>query len=330
MRAVLNDTERDDLAVVDLDDLVPKPHELLVGVRAAGLNRADLNARRGGRKITPRPEEAGQAAIAGLELAGEVLAVGSDVTGWSVGDRVMSRGRGYAEQAVVDAAAAIPVPAELAWERAGGMPIALMTMHDALRTAGRVDRGETVLITAATSGVGVVGCRIAAALGASLIFATSRAAEKLAVLRDELGELACPVIGIDTSAQSVVDVIAEHTDGRGVDVVVDQVGASMLADNLAAAAIRGRIVQVGRLGGKVTEIDLDELARKRVSLVGVTFRTRTTDEVRAVTAALLDDLGGRLTEFAPRVDATFPLAEARAAQDALAENRHIGKLVLIP
>lgn len=330
VRAVLNDTERDELVVTELDELAPKPHELVVRVRAAGVNRADLNARRGGRRITPRPEEAGQPPIAGLELAGEVTAVGSDVTGWSVGDRVMARGRGYAEQATVDAAAAMRVPDGVAWEQAGGSPIALMTMHDALRTAGRLRRGESVVVNAATSGVGVVGCRVVAALGASVVFATSRSAEKLRVLADELGELACPVIYVNTSDESLPDVVAAHTGGHGVDVIVDHIGAAALGDNIAAAAIRGRIVQVGRLGGRTAEIDLDELARKRIELVGVTFRTRTTDEVRAVVRALLDDLGERLAEVGPRIDQVFPLEQARAAQDALAANRHVGKLVLVP
>ena len=261
----------------------PGPGELLVRVRAAGLNRADvLDLERG---VDRAP---------GRELAGEVLAVGEGGAGWSVGDRVMSRGAGFASEAIVSSRDAMAVPRSFTWEEAGALPIALLTMHDAIITNGLARPGSRVLVHAATSGVGVAGVQIAAAIGVATVFATSRSATKLGVLQAHVGDLTpCEVVGIDTSTTTFESVATD------VDLIVDNVGASVLRGNLEAARIGGRIVQVGRLGGRHAEIDLDELARKRVSLVGVTFRTRTSDEVAGVTQGALADLGDRLERVRP-------------------------------
>jgi NADPH:quinone reductase-like Zn-dependent oxidoreductase len=170
---------------------------------------------------------------------------------------------------------------------------------------------------------------MAARFGASVILGTSRSQEKLEVLRTFLSPLSCEFIGVDTSHNDFAVVAGRETRSRGIDVVVDNVGASVLEGNIAAAAIGGRIVQVGRLGGRKASIDLDEVARKRIALIGVTFRTRSqADKVDVVNRFLADvpDASG----LGPRVDTTFPLAEAEAAQDALARDAHVGKLVLIP
>jgi NADPH2:quinone reductase len=268
--------------------------------------------------------------VAGGELAGTVAAVGEGVQGWREGDRVMALGPGYAELAAVNAAVAAPVPPELGWEEAGALPVGLYTMHDAIVTNGGLVPGKSVMVNAATAGIGAIGIRIAAQLGASVVIATSRSQAKLAVLAEFLRDLPCPLVTVDLTNEDAVEVTRAHTGGKGVDIIADNVGAGALATNVAAAAILGRIAQIGRLGGRTDELDLDELARKRVSLIGVTFRTRTREEVRAVAAAARRDLDGQLAAVAPRVDRVFSLAEAIAAQDALASDTQVGKIVLIP
>ncbi len=315
------------IQVAEVDDPVAGAGQLLVRVRAAGLNRADLLVRRTYQTTSREPAEP---MIAGGELAGDIVGVGSGVTGWKLGARVMGRGQGYAELAVVDADSAMPVPEEMAWEEAGGLPIAMLTMHDALRTNGGLEKGQAVLINAATSGVGVVGLRIASLLGASMVVATSRSKEKLEMLHGFVGPLESALLLIDTTGEDVTARVLEATSGRGVDIVVDNVGGSALATNLAVTAITGRIVQVGRLGGRSDMIDLDELARKRIKLVGVTFRTRTHADVVELVRRCMADMGASLMMCRPRVDRVFTLSQAREAQDALADNKHVGKIVIVP
>lgn len=322
VRAIRDEIDRRVRGLVDellIDDppaslRAPGRGELLVAVRAAGLNRADYL-----RYQTSGP------AVPGSELAGEVLAVGEAVSGWSVGDRVMARGPGFsAEPVTIDARFAIAVPDSFSWEEAGALPVALMTMHDALVTHGRMQAGDRVLVHAATSGVGVAAVQLAALFGASTVFATSRSQTKLDALFDYLGPLACELVGIDTTAT------AFESTATDIDVIVDNVGASVLAGNLVAARLTGRIVQVGRLGGRSAEIDLDELARKRIELIGVTFRTRTDDEVAEIVRRAMDDVGDRLDAVRPRIERAYPLAQIGEALEDLARNRRIGKLVVKP
>lgn len=325
MRAAVIDPAVGSLVVDEVPDPSPRPGQLVVRVRAAGLNRADLAARAGTYVVGGRPP---RPSIAGAELAGEVVAVGEGVAGWSVGDRVMAQGAGYAELAAVDARLAMPAPTSLSWEEAGSLPVALLTMHDALVTNGRWAAGESVLVHAVTSGVGVIGAQLALHLGAPLVIGTSRTPAKrerlTALLADERVVLCDPA--------ELVAVAAERTGGHGVDVAIDNVGAAVIADTVTAAAILGRIVQVGRLGGRHGTLDLDELARKRVALIGVTFRTRTPDERFAVVRAAIDHVGDAVAAgvLRPPVHGVYPLAEAEAAQEALARDEHLGKLVLVP
>jgi NADPH2:quinone reductase len=331
MRAVVVDPTASSLTFTDVADPSPQPGELLVEVRAAGLNRADLAVRRGGYVVgTSRSASAPtRPFIAGGELSGTVVAVGDGVRDWRVGDEVMAQGRGYAELATVDARLALAKPPPLSWEEAGALPIALLTMHDALITNGRFTAGQSVVIHAVTSGVGVVGAQLALHLGAALVLGTSRSPAKWPALHAVLGDdpRFTPV-----RPEGLADAARSLTDDRGIDVIIDNVGAAVLAASLESAAIKGRIVQVGRLGGRHGELDLDELARRRVSLVGVTFRTRTMQERVAVRDAVQRDLAEALAAgvLRPPVHATFPLAEAEAAQEALARDEHIGKLVLVP
>jgi NADPH:quinone reductase-like Zn-dependent oxidoreductase len=328
MRAILVDPARHVLEAASVPDPTPGEGQLLVRVRAAGLNRADLATVAGTHVVGARA--AAEPFVAGAELAGTVEEVGPGVQRWRPGDAVMAQGPGYAELALIDQELAMPVPAALSWEEAGALPVALLTMHDAIASKGRLAAGESVLVHAATSGVGTVGVALAAHLGAGVVLATSRSPAKFATLHDHLGTLHCPVVDVDTSGQDFAPAVLEATGGRGVDVIVDNVGAAVLAGNVEAAALRARIIQVGRLGGRTADLDLDELARKQVSLIGVTFRTRTAAERAEIVRRCLEDVGDDLARYRPRIERSFALDGAAAAQDALAADTHVGKLVLVP
>lgn len=310
-----------ELSVRTVPDPEPGPDDLLVAVRAAGLNRADLA--RAQQHYAHRAVD-----IAGLELAGEVVAVGSGVRGFRSGDRVMAMARdAYAERACVDWRIALPVPDGMGWAEAAATPTWFLTAHDAIATNGRLARGESVLIQAAASGVGIAAVQVAKALGAGRVLGTSSSAAKL----DRLKELAGLDVGIDTGAVDTATAVRDATGGAGADLIVDHVGASALAANLQAAALKGRIVSVGRLGGKVGAIDLDLLALKRLHLVGVTFRTRTVEEKAEINRRFTADLwpalaGGTLR---PVVSQTLALDAAEEAQRIMRSNAHLGKIVLM-
>lgn len=318
MRAVVVDAGPR-LVVRDVDPPVPGPGEVLVRTRAAGLNRADVALGGGGHDL-------GSGGAAGREVAGEVEAVGDGVADVAVGDRVMAMAAGaWAELVAVDARLCMPVPDGWSWEEAAATPVVYGTAHDALVTNAGLAPGESVLIPAVSSGVGIAALQIARAKGAGTVIGTSRSPDKLAAL--------APLgldVGIDVRSGGLADAVRGATEGRGADVVVDNVGGPAFADVLDATAILGRIVQVGRLGGRTAEVDLDLLAYKRVRLIGVTFRTRSIDERVAVVRAFLDDLGDDLAagHLRPLVHGSWPLEEAAAALEALQADRHVGKLVL--
>jgi NADPH2:quinone reductase len=310
------------LEIWDMPVPEPKSNEIQVRVRAAALNRADLLMVAGGHGFTA-------AAVAGLEWSGEVVKTGGDVTGFRAGDRVMCSGNGgYAEYAVCDAGRASAIPANnMTFEQAATLPIALNTMHNAVVTAGRLAAGESVLIQGASSGVGLMGLQIAKEKGAKLVIGTSTNADRRAKLRDYGAELA-----LDSSDPKWADAVLEATDGKGVDLIVDQVSGGVMNDNLKAVRILGRIVNVGRLGGFSGEFNFDLHAFKRVDYIGVTFRTRSPQEVREIVTTMQADLwdaveAGRL--HIP-IDRTFPLDDAAAAQDHMRRNGHFGKILLTP
>ena len=309
--------------VRDVPQPTPKPNEVLVKVRAAGLNRADVGVAEGHRHGTI----GGPGTIVGLEWAGEVAAVGSEVKTVKPGDRVMcTGGAGYAEYAVSDWGRTFPIPANnMTFEQAATLPIALQTMHDAVVTNGRLVAGETILIQGASSGVGLMGMQIAKLKGAKLVMGSSTNAQRRAKLKDYGCDLA-----IDTSQPGWSEIVTKATDGKGVDVIVDQVSASVANENMKAAAVRGRIVNVGRLGGTRGEFNYDLHALKRIQYIGVTFRTRSVDEVREITRKMHADLwnaveGGKLQL---PIDRSFPLDKAQDALDHMKANGHFGKILL--
>jgi NADPH2:quinone reductase len=310
------------LEIRDVAQPEPKPHEVLVRVKAAGLNRADLGAAR----AAAHPGHATPGAPIGLEWAGEVVAVGSEVREFKSGDRVMCSGSGgYAEYAVSDVGRTMPIPAGMDFAQAGTLPLALLTLHDALVTNGRLRAGESVLIQGASSGVGLMGLQIAKARGANPVIGSSTNDARRAKLKEFGADLA-----IDTRDAGWVDQVLAATDRKGVDLVVDMVSGALTNQTMRATAIRGRIVNVGRLGGNAAEFDFDLHALRRIDYIGVTFRTRSVEEVREITRRMRADLWDLVTagKLQLPIDRSFSLDEAAAAQAHMRANAHFGKVVL--
>jgi NADPH2:quinone reductase len=312
------------LEIRDVPQPRPKPNEVLVRVRASGLNRADLLMAAGHR----HGNLGGAGAIAGLEWSGEVVDIGSEVRGLKPGDRVMGSGSGaYAEYAVTDWGRVSPIPANnMTFPQAATLPIALQTMHDALITNGRLRAGESVLIQGASSGVGLMGLQIAKHLGARLVIGTSTNAARRAQLKDFGADLA-----LDSRDPGWAEAAVAASDGKGVDLIVDQISGYVANPNMKAAAVLGRIVNVGRLGGMKGEFDFDLHALKRIDYIGVTFRTRSLEEVREIVRRMRADLWDAIEagKLALPIDRSFPLEEAAAAQAHMRANAHFGKIVLV-
>lgn len=306
---------------------VPRPApaagEVLVRVRAATLNRADLGVAAGGQ----HGAIGGAGTILGLDFAGEVAAVGAGVTGVAAGDRVTCSGAGgYAEFAVADAGRVLPVPdRNLSWEQAATLPIALATMHDALVTNGRLVKGESAMILGASSGVGIMGLQIAKFMGAAFVVGTSTDPARRARLKEFGADLT-----VDTKDPGWAEAVLAATGGKGVNLVVDQVSAATINAAMRCTAILGRIVNVGRLGGGKGEFDFDLHATRRIAYIGVTHRTRSAEEIRAEYAAMRRDLWAAVEEgrFSIPIDKVFPLEEAVEALAYMKANRHFGKIAL--
>ena len=311
------------LEIRDIPQPKPKPFELLVKVKAAGLNRADLSAARG------KGGHGATGATVGLDWAGEVVEVGAEAKGgFKPGDRVMCAGAGgYAEYAVCDWGRVVHIPDDMSFEHAATLPVALGTMHDALVTNGRLKAGESVLIQGASSGVGLMALQIAKLLGARLVVGTSTNAERRARLKEFGADLT-----VDTTEPNWPDLVLKATNGQGVDLIVDQVSGSLMNGNMRAAAIRGRIVNVGRLGGGKAEFDFDLHAQRRITYIGVTHRTRSVDELREETRAMWADLADAVKskKLNLPVEKTYPLDQAKAAQEHMRANQHFGKILLVP
>jgi len=311
------------LEIRDVPQPRPKPNEVLVRVRAAGLNRAELAIAAGHR----HGSQGGPGAIPGLEWSGEVVEPGAEVRGIKPGDRVMCSGSGgYAEFAVTDWGRVSPIPANnMTYAQAATLPVALQTMHDALVTNGRLKSGESVLIQGASSGVGLMALQIAKHKGAKLVMGTSTNAARRARLKEFGADLA-----LDSGDPAWPEKVAAATEGKGVDLIIDQISAGVANQNMKAAAVLGRIVNVGRLGGAKGEFDFDLHALKRIDYIGVTFRTRSLEEVREIVRRMRADLWDAVEagKLALPIDRSFPLEEAAAAQAHMRANAHFGKIVL--
>lgn len=310
------------LGIGDHPDPVIGRGDLLVRVRAAGLNRADLLQRRG---KYPPPD--GASGILGLEIAGEVIGAGSAVLGWSRGDRICAilPGGGYAEMATVPSEMAIPIPSKLSFEQAAALPEGFLTAYWNLVFLARMQPGETVLIHAGGSGVGTAAIQLVRELGgASLV--TAGSAEKIACCR-ELGAKS----GWNRREGPFAEWVESRTGGAGVDIVMDFVGAPYFEQNLRVLATGGRMLVIGMMGGSRPEgIDLGRVLMKRLSIFGSTLRhldpgTKSRLVRKFTSFALPRFTDGKL---APVVDSVFDWNRVAEAHERMESNVNVGKIVL--
>jgi NADPH2:quinone reductase len=318
--AVLGDNG---VEIRDLPKPVPKANEILIRVRASSLNRADLLVASG----IQHGRVGGVGARIGLECAGEIEAVGSAVKAFHPGDRVMAAAPGgYTEYAIAHEGRASRIPANnMTYEQAACLPVAMQTLHNAIVTAGRLKRGETLLVVGASSGVGLMGLQIGKVMGASFVAGTSTNAARRARLKDYGCDLA-----VDTNDPHWPQEIKKATADKGVNLIVDMVSGPTVKGSLEAAALLGRIVNVGRLGGTKAEFDFDLHALKRIDYIGVTNRTRTQDELNDVTRLMREDLWDALEagKLSLPIDKAFPLDKVAEALAMMKANQHFGKIVL--
>jgi putative PIG3 family NAD(P)H quinone oxidoreductase len=313
----------------------PGPGQIRVRVHAVGLNRADLLQRRG---LNPAPPGA-PAQIPGLEYAGVVDDLGSGATLWRPGDRVMGiiGGGAYAEAVVVDEREALAVPASHSLEEAAAIPEAFLTAHDALFTLLELGAGETLLVHAIGSSVGLAALQLAHLAGAR-VFGTSRSAWKLERalgLGLDVAIETGPASGAGRDSgggrgEAFDDVVRRESGGAGVNAILDLVGGHYLAGNLRALAPRGRVAVVGLVAGRSAELDLGLLLQKRLTLIGTVLRSRSLEEKIAVAGAFRETAlpffeTGRLR---PTVDRVYPFTEVGAAHEYMESNQNFGKVVL--
>jgi putative PIG3 family NAD(P)H quinone oxidoreductase len=325
MRAVVFDAPGDE-SVLRIGEVEPPalgPGELRIRVAGAGVNRADLLQRRG---MYPPPP--GASPLLGLECAGEVSEVGARVSGWKRGERAMAllSGGGYAEQVVVDAGSALPVPRVLSDVEAAALPEVYLTVFLDVFQLGALPPGGSLLVHGGGSGIGTAAIQLGRLAGARVIV-TAGSDEKCA---------RCRALGADVAVnyrtQKFADAVREATGGAGVDVVLDSIGAPYLADNLASLAVGGRLVLIGLMGGAKAELNLGALLVRRLSLLGSTLRTRSLAEKAALVAAFRARFGADLEagKIRPVVDRVLRFSQAGDAHRLLQASDHFGKVVLAP
>ncbi len=323
MRAVLAPTPGgpDALTLVDLPSPVPQSGELLVEVVAAGVNRADLAQREG-----HYPPPAGVTDVLGLEVSGRVAAVGSEVSGWSVGDEVCAllAGGGYAEFVAVPAGQVLPRPARTALVDAAGLPETTCTVWSNIVGVGRLQPGEWLLVHGGSSGIGTTAIQIAKALGAH-VAVTAGSPAKLARCRDLGADLA-----IDYSTEDFVEATRAATGGRGADVILDIVGAAYLARNVDALAADGRLVVIGMQKGRRAELDLGALMAKRGSVASTGLRARPLDQKAAIVDAVRQGVWPMIEagSVRPVIDRAFDITDVAEAHRLVESSTHVGKVVL--
>ena len=300
----------------------PSPHDVLIRVQAAGVNRPDVAQRQG--SYPPPP---GASPILGLEVAGEVVAAGGQVTRFSVGDRVcaLTNGGGYAEYCVAPATQCLPWPNGYDAIRAGALPETAFTVWANLFQIGRLTKGETALVHGGTSGIGVTAIQLGHEFGAR-IFATAGSDDKCA---------ACLKLGADAAinyhTQDFVAEVKTLTEGQGVNVVLDMVGGPYLARNVRCLGMDGRLVMIAFLqGSKAADFDFLPVMMRRMTITGSTMRPRTAAQKGAIAADLRAKVWPALDagRCAPVIHATFPLAQAAEAHRLMESSQHIGKIVL--
>ena len=311
-----------DAATLELRDAPtpePGPRQLLVRMRAASLNRGEFILGHGLQKP-------GTSKAIGAEGAGDVEKAGAEVRGFAAGDRVMGRCAGaFSEFALMDAREAMAMPPNLAWEDAASIPLVFLVVHDMLVAQGKLKAGEWVLVTGASSGVGVASVQLAKAMGAHVI-GTSRSQETLARVK---------AIGLDLGVanENFHDAVMQATGGKGVDLVVNTVGGSVFPECIRSMAFQGRLATVGYVDGVLeSTIDLQALHAKRLTLFGVSNKLRSAEQRAAGVPAFVADVMPMIADgrIRPVIDAVYPFAELPAAKAHMESNRQLGKIVLAP
>ena len=309
------------LQVGEIDLPKPGPTEVLVDVAAAGLNRADCLQRRG---FYPAPPGV-PADVPGLEFAGVVESVGDAVSTWKPGDRVMGivGGGSMATRVVTQGAELMPVPKELSLEEAAAVPEVFLTAYDAIVLQGGLQAGQSVLLHAVASGVGTAGIQLASAIGATSI-GTSRTADKLPRCTD-LGLNHAVLVEDGSFAEAVLEAAP-----KGVDVILDTIGASYLAQNVKVIGKKGRIIVIGLMGGVKGELALGTLLAKRASIHGSVLRSRSAAEKAELTMSFAEEMLERFAtgELKPIIDDVLPMTDIQAAHQRMDANETFGKLVL--
>ncbi|MGH8888826.1 MAG: NAD(P)H-quinone oxidoreductase [Acidothermaceae bacterium] len=302
-------------------DPVARAREVVVDVRAAGVNRADLLQRQG-----RYPPPAGASEIIGLECSGVIVEVGPDVDNWRAGDEVCAllAGGAYAEQVAVPAGQLLPVPQGVSLTHAAALPEAACTIWSTAFAVAHLQAGETLLMHGGTSGVGTFAIQLARAVGCH-VATTAGSAEKCARAKELGAELA-----IDYRTDDFVEAVRQHTGGRGADVIVDVVGGDYLARNLDALAPDGRLVVLATQQGRRAELDLGTLMSKRATIYSAGLRARPLDQKAAIVAAVREHVWPFVTsgDVVPVICAEIPMAEAAQAHRILEAGGHVGKVLL--
>ena len=315
----------DGVEIKELPNPEPTSEQVLVKVKSCGLNRSDLLETQG----QSFGHTGGDTKIIGGEFAGEIVELGEDVEDLKVGDKVMCRGgSGWAEYAVANHKRAIKFnPEQISWEQAASIQGNLQTMHDAIVTNGKFISGQSVFIQGASSGVGIIGLQIAKALGASLVLGSSTNQNKLSKLSSYGADIL-----IDTSKENWLDEVLDVTEGKGVDVLIDMLSGDFVNKNMEATKINGHLINIGRLAGMNGNFNYDLHAKRRLHYVGTTGRTRSVEENLDVARVANKDLWDHVVDGKIRhvIFKTFRLNEASDALNIMNENKHFGKLVLLP
>ncbi len=324
MKAIIveGNQEKPMLVWRETDDVVYGADEVLVAVRATAVNRADLSQARG--NYPPPP---GASEILGLEMAGVIEALGAEVTGWQVGDRVCALlpGGGYAEKVAVPAGMLMRLPENWTFVQGTAVPEVWFTAYINLFLEGDLKKGETALIHAGASGVGTAAIQLARVAGARVLV-TAGSPEKLARCRELGADLA-----INYKEEDFVTAVHEATSGEGVDVILDPVGGAYLERNVRSLRRFGRLVNIGTLGGVQGEMNTGLLLGKRLKIVGSTLRTRPLAEKIAITGRFTDRFWPLLRsgDLQPIIDVTYPITQAQQAHEYVAQDKNVGKVILV-
>lgn len=301
---------------------VPGENEILIAVKAAGVNRPDVMQRKG--HYPPPP---GASDIPGLEIAGTVAAAGAKVKRWKTGDHVCAliAGGGYAEFAAADEGSVLPLPKGLSFVEAAALPETFMTVWHNVFERGALKPGQTFLVHGGTSGIGTTAIMLAKQFGAGKIFTTAGSADKCEACR-KLGA----DVAINYKEQDFVEVINDVTGKKGVDLILDMVGGEYVQRNMEAAAVEGRIVQIATQTGVKVTVNLARLMIKRLTHTGSTLRARSSADKARIAQAVEKNAWPLIEagKVKPIIDSTFPLAKASAAHARMETSAHIGKIVL--